>query len=207
MPAPDLNPYAAPQSSGGNTLDTPPPMLGTPVVLSGVVGLDHHLRAHELELGRFRIGWQLPLTGTLLIVAVGSATALALRDGRPVFWGLVLIALIGPPLCVLLIVGLRRLGPWRTKRAFARGQLQPQHAIWTISDDGVHAVTSDVNSQERWSNYRSWRASDDMLLLYGRNAGIYIPLPREFCPSEADWQRLRAFVQERLPENVGGSPR
>jgi hypothetical protein len=105
------------------------------------------------------------------------------------------------PIVITVVILLQgRFTRWQLQRAYATGKLKPVPTRWTVSDEGIHAVTVTMDAQETWAAYRSWQASDDMLLLYGRSA-TYIPLAREFCHSEHDWERLREFVRAKLPES------
>jgi hypothetical protein len=196
----EVNPYAPPSES---TADAPPPaVLGEPITLRGEVGLELYLRAHRLARGNVRIGWQLPVTFAVVAAMAVIVIVQRARDGTPLgIW----IYLVFTVLLVFVIALLMlwNLSPWQLKRAFARGDLKPQQASWTISDEGVHAVTDTVDSHEKWANYQSWRASDDLILLYGQGRLLYLPLAREFCPRDGDWHRLRDFLQAKLPENKG----
>jgi hypothetical protein len=196
MSQPDVNPYASPRTGEDGA---PPARLDGPIVLRGIVGLDLHLRAHQLARGKIRMGWQLPVAFVVVGLMGCVVTAQNLRDGRPLgLWPAILLAF--PLVFAFVWLMLTRSGAWHLKRAFARGDLKPQEASWTITDDGIHAVTDTIDSKEKWANYESWRASDDLILLYGRGQTIYIPLAHEFCQSEADWHRLREFLHEKLPE-------
>ena len=137
----------------------------------------------------------------LCVIALVLLFATMREDGVFRWWGAVLLAAIMVLVITTLLLRLiGKLTPWQIKRAFKNGTLKPERVSWTISDDGIHSVTSTTDSRERWANYRACRIGGDMILLYGHSWAFYLALPREFCPSEHDWDRLASYLRAKLPE-------
>jgi hypothetical protein len=176
--------------------------LGSPIALQGEFRLEHHLRAFSRLGGKAQANRQWMVWMALLCAFAPVPLYATIReDGVFRWWGAALLAAILVLVITMFVLRLiGKLTPWQIKRAFKCGTLKPEQVSWTISDNGIHSVTADADSREGWAHYRACRIADDMILLYGHTGVFYLALPREFCPSEHDWERLARYIRAKLPE-------
>jgi len=205
---PDFNPYASPRAQ-----EPQQPRVAdlAPVVLQGDLDVAHHLRAYRVWAG---MPMQPSVAISLVVIAaffvwVGgpAQAAIALWQGaapppsviRSAGATLAFLACCCGFLAMIRLTHAHNLN--KIQFAFERGALRSQRVWWSIDGAGVRCRDAAGESLDPWETFVSRKLSNEMVLLV--LPGLrqrYLPLPREFCESDGDWQRLVEFVKVKLPE-------
>lgn len=78
------------------------------------------------------------------------------------------------------------------------GVFQPQKSI--LDNEGMTSEVEDASANHRWEFFKHFKATDRVLLLTHAHDQGHTFVTRSRFSNDADWNALREFIAEKLPE-------
>jgi len=155
-------------------------------------------RSEYLEACRLadRTPWWVAAAFVFVSLAAVLYVFLAIDGGRLSWRTLGACALFG-----YAVVAAYALRPAFRRRAWRRAASLREPVRREFSRSGLRAIGRDFQQQLRWSEFRGYRCSQGLVLLFlNRAPRMFLILPRSNFTGEEDWNRFVQLVEETLPE-------
>lgn len=105
------------------------------------------------------------------------------------------------PLIVLLVVWSLAMWIWvplSWRRSYAKDRRLQHEFAASISEEGIHLQSADIDANLKWALYHRFLESDRIFLLYQTNRMFNLFPKSAFAPGEID--EFRQLVRRKLPE-------
>lgn len=136
--------------------------------------------------------WLGALLVLLALLAVGASTWACMQGRGPWHRPVILVATLS-----YLFIWFRLWLPRKTRKIFAQQKLLHEPMEIEITPAGFSTTATYGTSHLEWRALHKYKAGKELMLVYQSDV-IFHMFPRRWFASDADWNQLRAYLQQSL---------